>query len=371
VTTWDLSELVAQLEAKARKQPDAFRRSVLSFVVLGYLCLASCFGLLLFYVVAGIYIFTTYGFRDESSRGLPAYFGISLVVLAVGIVIHFVVLWSRHRQIEANVRLELSEYPELSKALEELSQQLGAPRIREVRISGEINGRAGYEGVLSLIGLGRPALHLGVPLISFISFEQLRALIAHELAHFAIGHHKFGWLYRVQYPYMILSRLISTPKSFRMATMTQISFFWVNPFIKWYLPRLQARYQVIQRILDELVTDRESIKVIEPNVYGSLLIQSAVLAWLDINFRIELEREARRTGVPTQDLTQRRLTNLAERIKTFPSKAAVWFVLGRESSDTETHPSLAARLALCGLPADRKDPLVLDQLTGLLTFSFD
>jgi hypothetical protein len=95
----------------------------------------------------------------------------------------------------------------------------------------------------------------------------------------------------------------------------------VDPFIKWYLPRLQARYQVVQRILDEVLTDRESIKVADPNVYGSLLIQSAVLGWLDINFRVELEREARRTGVPTLDLTQRRLIYLAERIKTFSLKS--------------------------------------------------
>jgi hypothetical protein len=44
-------------------------------------------------------------------------------------------------------------------------------------------------------------------------------------------------------------------------------------------------------------------------------------------------------------------------------------VLGQEASANETHPSLAARLALCGLRADRKDPWVLDQLSALLTFT--
>jgi tetratricopeptide (TPR) repeat protein/Zn-dependent protease with chaperone function len=369
VTTWDFSDLIARLEASARTQPDAFRRSVFGYVVLGYFCLAICFGLLLFYVAAGTYLFVGYGLQDESSHGLRADFGLLLIALAIGIVIHFVILWARHRQAEASVPLDLSEYPELSKTLKELSQQLRAPRIREIRISGEINARAAYEGVLSLIGLGRPVLYLGVPLISFVSSEQLRALIAHELVHFAIGHHKFGWLYRVQYPWTILSKLISTAKGSRITAVVQISFFWVNPFIKWYLPRLQARYQVVQRILDEVLTDRESIKVVDPTVYGSLLIQSAVLGWLDINFRVELEREARRTGVPTLDLTQRRLIYLAERIKTFPLRAAVWLVLGQGANANETHPSLAARLALCGLRADRKDPWVLDQLSALLTFT--
>lgn len=102
VTKWDFSDLIAQLEARARKQPGAFRRSVLGFVALGYLCLAVCFGLLVFYIAAGTYLFIVYGLQDGSSQGLRAEFGLLLIAWAIGIAIHFVVLWARHRQAEAS-----------------------------------------------------------------------------------------------------------------------------------------------------------------------------------------------------------------------------------------------------------------------------
>jgi hypothetical protein len=102
VTKWDFSDLIAQLEARVRRQPDAFRRSVLGFVALGYLCLVVCFGLLVFYVATGTYLFIVYGIQDGSSQDLRANFRLLLIAWTVGIVIHFVVLWARHRQAEAS-----------------------------------------------------------------------------------------------------------------------------------------------------------------------------------------------------------------------------------------------------------------------------
>lgn len=369
MTNWNYADLVERLEAKAKNQPGLFRLSVILFVLLGYFCLAGCLGLLISCVVAGSYLVISTDFLGESSYTVKTYLGVLLIVISILLVIQFCVLWARHRRTKASVRLELPEYPDLSNIILELSQKLRAPRIRDVRITTDINAYAGYEGVLGLIGLGRPVLYLGAPLIAFISYDQLRALIAHELVHFAVGHHKFGWLYRVQYPWTVVSELISVPKNWRAAVMVRISFFWVNPFIRWYLPRLRARYHIAQRLLDEVLTDRETIKVIDANVYGSLLIQSAVLSWLDANFHVELDREARRTGVPPSDLTQKRLSYLSEHLTTFPLKTAVWFVLGQEPASDATHPGLAARLEQCGLPTDRKDLSVLDRLSSLLTFS--
>jgi len=71
-------------------------------VALGYLCLAVCFGLLVFYVAAGTYLFIVYGLQDGPSQGLRAEFGLLLIAWAIGIAIHFVVLWARHRQAEAS-----------------------------------------------------------------------------------------------------------------------------------------------------------------------------------------------------------------------------------------------------------------------------
>ncbi|MFG5775535.1 M48 family metallopeptidase [Comamonas sp. J-3] len=108
--------------------------------------------------------------------------------------------WLLQPSMEVNdVLLQRSEAPHLFALLDELSQQLDAPLIHEVRLSDELNaGAMDQRGFLGLYSRRR-TLFLGIPLLHALNEAQLRAVIGHELGHFSRRHGRLGhWIYRVR-----------------------------------------------------------------------------------------------------------------------------------------------------------------------------
>jgi len=90
--------------------------------------------------------------------------------------------------------IEESEAPRLVRLLEDTCRSLDAPGVDEVRISTEdvleIQRRP-MEG-LGALGRARTVLVAGLPLLEEISPQQLRALVAHEVAHLATHKRRLG-----------------------------------------------------------------------------------------------------------------------------------------------------------------------------------
>jgi len=365
VNTWEFAELQERLGALARENPKRFRRELFWFVMLGYLTLGACLGFVLLFAALGILGFL-FASNHPGFGPIATIVGTQLLsVTVIGVFLRFVVRLARQRPAEVGVRIRSEDCPQLYHALKESSRRLGAPRVNEIKIYGEINAKAHLEGLLSFAGLGQPVLYLGAPLVAFLSHEQVKTVIAHEVAHFAEGHAKFGWFYGVRYLWTALRNVVVDSKYYTTGHAVRLVLPGVKPFVLWYFPRLQARYNVVNRMF-EVVADANVTNLFDERVYGSALLQLAVLQWLDAPLNNDLARQARRTGVVPSDVVRQRIDRLRERLDTFPAKGAVWLALGREARGSDTHPSLSERLAQCGLPVDRRDSAVLQNLVDLL-----
>ena len=93
---------------------------------------------------------------------------------------------------------------------------------------------------------------LGLPVLTTLSTAELRAVIAHELAHFSSAHDAFAaWVYRTRRSWFALRASLDR----RLATPVYV--YWL---IRWYVPRLNAASAEVAR-RHELVADRVAAKV--------------------------------------------------------------------------------------------------------------
>ena len=89
-------------------------------------------------------------------------------------------------------------------------------------------------------------------MLTTLSTAELRAVIAHELAHFSSAHDAFAaWVYRTRRSWFALRASLDR----RLATPVYV--YWL---IRWYVPRLNAASAEVAR-RHELVADRVAAKV--------------------------------------------------------------------------------------------------------------
>ena len=81
-----------------------------------------------------------------------------------------------------------AEAPRLWQLVDELAEQVGTAAPAEIMLTTEAN--AAVTDNTRLLGLlpGHRCLYLGVPLLAGLSLAELRALLGHELGHFAGRH---------------------------------------------------------------------------------------------------------------------------------------------------------------------------------------
>jgi Zn-dependent protease with chaperone function len=365
VNIWEFADLQERMAARAREHPGRFSHGVFWFVVLGYVSVGAYLGLILLIAALAILgIFFALGHPGYSV--IASMVGIQLLgVLIFGILLRFVVHLVRRRPMTVGIPLSREEFPRVYQAAKTFSKRLGGPCVTKIKIYDEINAKARFEGILSLAGFGHAVLYLGAPLVAFLSEEQIDALIAHELAHFGAGHRRFGWLYAVRSPWAALADVVRNSKYFSKGGATRRLLCGVGSFVRWYFPRLEARYSAVSRT-QEVVADANAVGLVDPRVYASLLIWVEVLYRLDTPFSRELTRQVRRTGVASTDVCRQRVERLSESLKELSTKPAVWLALGQESRVGDTHPMLMERLERIGIPADRRNAAVLNDLTNLV-----
>jgi Zn-dependent protease with chaperone function len=144
------------------------------------------------------------------------------------------------------IEVTARDAPALSALIEDIRQSLGSPRIDRTIIDDAFN--AGVRQVPRVaVFWPRNTLVIGYPLLVSLSPEQLRAVVAHELAHVFRAHGRVaGWLYRTRLSWMRLAATLERRGS-------------VPIFVRWilatYVPRLEARSAAIARD-QEFLADR-------------------------------------------------------------------------------------------------------------------
>jgi heat shock protein HtpX len=126
----------------------------------------------------------------------------TVVIFLAGIIVAVVILWSllprRDKFAAPGPCLDASDYPHLYAELARIADALNEPVPREVYLIPDVNAWVAERG--GTMGFGsRRVMGLGLPLLRILTISQLRAVLAHEFAHYYGGDTRlWPWVHKTR-----------------------------------------------------------------------------------------------------------------------------------------------------------------------------
>ncbi|MCZ7414380.1 M48 family metallopeptidase [Streptomyces sp. WMMC897] len=114
--------------------------------------------------------------------GLPAVLAILRALLTAG---------RAPKPRKGTVRVGRKESPELWETVTELAEAVGAPVPTEIRLTLDVNASVSEDTRSGLRVAGR-RMEIGVPLLAGLRADEVRAVLCHELGHYARRHTRFA-----------------------------------------------------------------------------------------------------------------------------------------------------------------------------------
>jgi len=268
-------------------------------------------------------------------------------------------LWIKLEPPEG-VRVSRDMAPALFATIDRLRNAARAPRPHRVLLTGSFNASITQQPRLGLLGWHRNYLCLGLPLLQALSPQQVEAVLAHELAHLARGHGRFGnWIYRVRETWLRIAQRLDTGADWSLVPFRR--------FLDWYAPRFHA-YSFAHARAQEYEADRLSARLTAPDAAAGALIAITVLGrHADEAYWPPIFEQAQH--LPKPEVAP--FAALAGFFATPPSAdSAQRFIDERLAAapDTyDTHPTLQERLAALGQTArlpERSGPSAAEVLLG-------
>jgi Zn-dependent protease with chaperone function len=326
----EFARMVSRYEVEARQNPTRYRRKVAWWAFVGYAYVVAVV-LALLALAADILSFGIHDLRALLS---------GLVVIGL-ILLPF--LRSLFVRIEPPRGIELTPHqaPELFAVIDEVNASVQGRALDAVLASGDLNASVVQVPRFAVFG-SHNYLVLGLPLMQTLPPGELRAVLAHELAHLSRSHGRFAvWLYRLQ---MIWTQLLTA-----LARKTGLAVAATRAFFAWYVPRFNAHALPLTRS-HELEADRIAAGAIGPDQLGNALSRLAVADALaeTAYWPSVMSRAADELLPPASAISDfgSRLRDAGNEIH-----AEQWLesALARVSEPTDTHPSLSERLAAIGI----------------------
>jgi hypothetical protein len=246
--------------------------------------------------------------------------------------------------------LARGEAPALWALLGSLERELQCRPFDDVRIS--INFNAGVYELprLGLLGWPRTCLDLGLPLLTVLSTDELRAVLVHELAHHSALHAQSGSrIYRLNHTWNNVFQRMQQPTASRVGRSIRSA---ATRFVNWYWPRLHARAMVLSRS-HEFHADRVAASVAgAPTLVAAIWKLECFESWLAERFWTDLFQNADRLPDPPADVMDRLRTAVAT--PPAPDDQARWIARGlnRTTANDDTHPAFRERIAALGMRED-------------------
>ena len=147
---------------------------------------------------------------------------------------------------------------------------MGAPRVHRVLVTDVPNASAGQ---LPRAGVFWPinTLTVGYPLLATLSVDQMRAVIAHELAHITHAHGRFSsWVHRTRMSWVRLLDVLERHQS----VPAHVYFLF-----RFYVPRLHVLAAAVSR-RQERLADRLAADLTGPEVAAQALMAIAIGQYL-------------------------------------------------------------------------------------------
>jgi Zn-dependent protease with chaperone function len=252
MTNEQYAALVARLEGMARGKPLRYRARVLFLAVLG-----NAYFMVILILLASAMVSLALAITTAKVVAIKA-----LIFIAP---VFWVTLKSLHVKVNPpeGVPVGQRQAPELFAMLEELQNELKAPRCTQVLISDEVNACVAQVPRFGLFGGFRNYLVLGLPLLQALTANQLRAVLAHEFAHLAGGHTHFSrWIYNQRRRWGQLMEGLDQHD--------RRGGFLFRPFLKWYIPTFNAYSFPLARA-DEFQADAVAARITGASVVAETL----------------------------------------------------------------------------------------------------
>jgi hypothetical protein len=340
----DFDALVQRIETRYIGRHPALERATTAWVALGLGGILAWVGLLLL-LGAGLFALGVTAEHGYSVLLLGA--GAALIVYAISQAGLFLLV--EHSSSDGRVLLP-GEAPALRATLDELGRELQCRPFDEVRISFDFNASVREIPRLGLFGWPRTILEIGMPLLTALSPDELRAVLAHEFAHLSARHGRSGGrIYRLHRTWGQVFEQMQRPASGRTGRAIRWS---TSKFIDWYWPRLNARTFVLSRA-QEYQADAVAATLAGPaNLASALWRMECLNPWLSERFWPDIHQEASRSPEPPTDVLDR----LRAALEVPPSHddSARWVERGlsRATGNDSTHPAFNERARALGVTAD-------------------
>ncbi len=325
-------DLVQRAEREWQADPIAYKKRLKYLAWLGYSILVAM--LLLFLLIAALVVWGLF----SSAFLFALLIKTKLIILVIGL------LWVLGRSLF--MRLPLPEgyelkreyFPQVWAEIDKLSRKLKTPTIHNLLLTTEMNAGIIQTPRLGLIGPTQNTLLIGLELILCLSTEQMRAVLAHELAHLSANHGKFsGWIYRVRMSWVRISHAFHLSHGW--------STYLARRFVDWYTPYFSGYSFVLARA-NEFEADLLASRLVSKNATASALVTTHIYT--------ELTQSAFWQPFYRKAYTQSRPdSNVYERLQQFFSERDLYLdefnrylhqALTRKLDPTDTHPTLMERL---------------------------
>lgn len=183
--------LVAALERESRRAPGLYAVRTALLGAFGYAFICVVAGAMLAALIGIIALMVSAHRVSAGGTKLAIFLLIGLVLVGRSLFVRF--------ERPDGIPVGRGEAPALFGLLDDLRRQLRAPRFHQVLLTDELNAAIVQRPRLGLFGWQQNFVILGLPLLEAFTFEQTRAVLAHEMGHLSRQHSRLaGWVYRVQ-----------------------------------------------------------------------------------------------------------------------------------------------------------------------------
>jgi Zn-dependent protease with chaperone function len=340
-------QVVTEMEALNRRDPEGYRKKVGRFASLGFLVYAATLVFVLLLLALAVWIVVAGRIGGVSIKLLFAVGFLAFVFLRA--------LWIKVEPPEGRIVTE-AEAPELMRELERIRKQIGAPPIHQVLINEDYNAFAAAAPKFLVFG-EQCYVVLGLRLMLTHPKEEVIAIVGHELAHHSRSHVRSGMReYRLEAMWRgVLYQLLE-------AGSVMVKPFLA--FVKWYSPRFSAMSLVLRRQAefeaDELGAEATSKEAMAMGLVRLTVNGATVFA----EQTKSIKEAVKRSEVPVAGVLQ----GLIDLSPPNPAKARDALVRGlrNETVFEDSHPSLRERTKAIGVSADPSKPEEVDALLAKL-----
>lgn len=325
MNTQKLNALIDRLEVSSKQRPAAYRFRVAALAALGYGYLFAVV-LTLLLIIAAVLFGGKFNFLTIKVAGV--------ILVLVGIVLRS--MWVTLPEPDGR-ELQRDNAPRLFDLINEVRTSLRGPKVHRVLISDEFNAFIVQIPQLGMFGWVRNYLVVGLPLLSALTPEEFRAVLAHEFGHLSGKHGRFSaWIYRVRKTWITILTTVHQEKHY--------ASFLFEPFLNWYAPFFNAYSFVLAR-RQEYEADGYAMEVAGRKVAARMLVRLRTKdCALAEDFWPKFMKGANEEKQPPKDPFARMLAGVGLAVERH--QAEKWFLqsLREKTNYDDVHPALADRL---------------------------